>query len=180
MAKGSTPDHNGDDFGFEIIGPEEIRKAPRGRKMSPETQRLATGLRPLAVGTAVRVSSLRVDPTDARAKARNGAVLRAAAKAAGRKVSIFWDAETGIPDVEVLAWPTRLGILTYRIADTLRSLSLLISLINVKKYVNVKISPRAPPAFNVKKGRRVFNVNTLTLNTRDFNVKKWEIFDIYL
>lgn len=101
MAKGTTPPADGDDFGFEIIGPDEIRKTPRGRKLSPETLRLAEGLRPLSVGTALRISSLRVDPTDERAKARNGAVLRAAAKAAGRKLSITWDA--GVPHARVVA-----------------------------------------------------------------------------
>lgn len=103
MAKGTNPPADGDDFGFEIIGPDEIRKTPRGRKLSPETQKLADGLRPLAIGTALRISFLQVDPTDERAKSRNSAVMRAAAKAAGRKLSIWWDSETGVPSAEVIA-----------------------------------------------------------------------------
>ncbi len=103
MGKVITPPDDGDDFGFEVIGDGEIRKARRGRKANPETERLARGLATVTPGTAVRITSLRVDPTDARAKARNSAVIRSAAKAAGRKVSIWWDPVSGVPQAEVTA-----------------------------------------------------------------------------
>lgn len=85
---------------IQIIGSEEVEFVPRGRKttVSPE---LVKALASLPKGKAARLTSLAVSPASPDAKkekARVGAQVRAAAKAAKVSVSILWSPE-GVPQV---------------------------------------------------------------------------------
>jgi hypothetical protein len=85
---------------IQIIGEDELSFVPRGRKttVSPE---LVKALASLPKGKAARLVSLTVAPNDPdakAAKARVGAQIRAAAKAAGVKVGILWSPD-GVPQV---------------------------------------------------------------------------------
>lgn len=93
-----------DDFRMEFIDATSMEFISRGRKsnVSPE---LVSALRELLSqkGKAVRIPSLTVTFTGddgKRERARVSAMIRAAAKVAGVKVSILWS-PNGVPQVVV-------------------------------------------------------------------------------
>lgn len=88
---------------FEVIQASEVRRVPRGRKSNVDPA-LVTSLRTLKAGQVVRISGMACTPgtTDyGKDKARVGATLRSALKAAGfQAFKIEWSPE-GVPQVTI-------------------------------------------------------------------------------
>jgi hypothetical protein len=87
---------------FEVINESEMQFISRGRKstVAPE---LVEQIKKLAKGKAIAVTSMKVTAKGNEAKterARYGAQIRAAAKQAGRKVTIRWSV-AGVPQIVV-------------------------------------------------------------------------------
>lgn len=88
---------------FTEIPESDVVGTPRGRKPSAEATMIAERLGSLANGKALAIPGLAVEVTSLdvkTTKARNGAIIRSAAKAAGVSVSIAWGAD-GVPRVKI-------------------------------------------------------------------------------
>ena len=91
-----------DEFKFEEIPENEAEISHRGRK-SNAPDGLVKGIANAKPGKVLLLSSIKVNPKDAKAKtekARISAVIRSAGKLAGRTVSISWTL-AGVPQVAV-------------------------------------------------------------------------------
>lgn len=88
---------------FEIIAVEDVVAVKRGRKSNAPAE-LVEAIRKLGAGNAVRIADCKGNPKDAdtykKHKASVGAMLRACAKSAGKKISIHWSPD-GIPQITV-------------------------------------------------------------------------------
>jgi hypothetical protein len=91
---------------FEEIPEDAVPASGKGRKPNPVTLSVADALRNVKSGKALAIPGLAIvlDGLDAEAikreKARIGAILRSAARLAGVKISVIWNA--GIPTVKIL------------------------------------------------------------------------------
>jgi hypothetical protein len=91
-------------FSFEIIDESEMEFVQRGRKSNTPTD-LVNAIKALKAGKALSVPSLKCDPKSAsygKDKARNGAIIRSAAKLAKVAVTIRWSPE-GVPQIALSA-----------------------------------------------------------------------------
>ena len=94
---------NDDDF--EVISSEDVERSARGRKPSPEAEKVASVLVKLSPGQAVAIRALAVAPASASAakdRARVGAVIRSGARLANVKVRIAFRPSDGVPQVTVV------------------------------------------------------------------------------
>lgn len=105
--KDNTMDNkNNDDFDFEIVDPESVQFAKRGRKSNVDPK-LIEALTKLPKGKSMKIGSMKVDTkasTFRTDKARISAQIRTACANANLKnFQIRWSTD-GVPFVEALAW----------------------------------------------------------------------------
>lgn len=87
---------------IQIVDDGKFPADKRGRKMSPLTRDLADAFGKVPAGKAVAIPDLAVPGDDdeaAKARAKNGAIIRAAAKSANLKAAIRWS--EGVPYVRL-------------------------------------------------------------------------------
>lgn len=88
---------------FEVVNEDTLEFSKRGRK-SKVNPALVEAIGKLRKGQALKLSGMRVNLTDPKAKtekARVSATIRQAGKQAGKKVGIRWST-TGIPQVVLI------------------------------------------------------------------------------
>jgi hypothetical protein len=94
-----------DDDDFEVIPSDAIERSARGRKASPEAEKVAAVLATLKPGQTVVIKSMKVDLNgkDAvKARSRVSAVIRSGARIAGVTVKIAFRPSDGAPQVTVV------------------------------------------------------------------------------
>lgn len=91
---------------FDEIPEGDVPKSGKGRKPNPQTKMIADRLVSVKAGKALAIPGLAIDLNGKnsdeikRETARIGAIIRSAARLAGVKISVIWNA--GVPTVKIL------------------------------------------------------------------------------